>query len=298
MSRIEDILAKAARDGQVRRTAAVGEEPAVAAAPPPAAEPVARRPAPPRVVAPVRPHPPAASPHPSPAVANPVLTPLRTIRTTHPHPSLVAAVAPHSRVAEQYRAIRTRIAQAEGDRHCRTILVTSPLSSDGKTLTALNLAITMAQEFHRRVVAVDADLRNGSLHRLFGIDSRPGLSDVLLGRVSLEQAMVSLPDLRLTLVPSGSATDQPTELLGSAEMRRVVDALRTQFDRIVVDSPPAAPLADVGTVSPLADGVVLVVRAGRTPRPAIDKALEEFDADRLLGLVLNGVEEPGMETRP
>jgi capsular exopolysaccharide synthesis family protein len=211
---------------------------------------------------------------------------------------LVAALSPHSATAEQYRAIRTRISQSEGTRHCRTILVTSPLSSDGKTLTALNLALTMAQEFHRRVVAIDADLRNGSLHRLFGIPERPGLSDVLTGSVSLEQALVSLPDFRLTLLPSGSPADSPTELLGSAEMRRVIDTLHTQFDRVVIDTPPASPLADVGVLAPLVDGVVLVVRAGRTPRPAIDRALEEFDPNRLLGLVLNDVEEPRLEVHP
>jgi Mrp family chromosome partitioning ATPase len=107
-----------------------------------------------------------------------------------------------------------------------------------------------------------------------------------------------VPDLRLTLLPAGSPAAQPAELLGSAEMRRVLDTLQTQFDRIVVDTPPASPLADVGVLTPLVDGVVLVVRAGRTPRPAIDRALEEFDPDHLLGLVLNDVEDPKLENRP
>lgn len=156
----------------------------------------------------------------------------------------------------------------------------------------------MAQEFHRRVVAIDADLRDASLHKLLGIPDRPGLSDVLLGTVTLEQALVSLPDLNLTVLPAGSPAGQPTELLGSAEMRRVVDTLHAQFDRIVIDTPPAAPLADVQVLTPLVDGVVLVVRAGRTPRPAIDRALEEFEPGRLLGIVLNDVEEPSLEGHP
>jgi len=305
MSRIEEILAKAAREGQVRRTADIETD--VMAPMEPRARLSALQPAaPPRPTAVARP---VAAPSPGmplamptgapahAAVANPVLTAVQTVRSIRPHPLLVAARAPHSAAAEQYRAIRTRIAQSEGDRRCRTIMVTSPLHSDGKTLTALNLALTMAQEFHRRVVAIDADLRNGSLHKLFGLPDGPGLSDVLTGSIPLDQALVSLPDLRLTILPAGSPASQPTELLGSAEMRRVVDTLHTQFDRIVVDTPPASPLADVGVLSPLIDGIVLVVRAGRTPRPAIDRALAEFDPDRLLGLVLNDVEEPRMETR-
>jgi Mrp family chromosome partitioning ATPase len=113
-----------------------------------------------------------------------------------------------------------------------------------------------------------------------------------MGEATIEDAMVSLPDYRLAVIPAGSAVDRPTELLGSAEMRRLVDALRTQFDRIVFDTPPAAPLADVGVLSPLVDGVLLVVRAGRTQRPAIDRALEDIDPARLLGLLLNDVEQP------
>lgn len=305
MSRIEDILAKAARDGQVRRTSGLQPD----AGPPPSAEPVRARfsgvePARPQAPAPLTPvpprttAPPSAAPAPGPpSIANPVPAPSQVVRTIKPHPLLVAAASPHSTAAEQYRAIRTRIAQSPAGRVCRTIMVTSALDGDGKSLTALNLALTMAQEFHRQVVAIDADLRHASLHKLLGLGDRPGLSDVLLGSVALEDALVALPDLRLTLLPAGSPASQPTELLGSAEMRRVVDTLNTQFDRLVIDTPPASPLADVGVLAPLVDGVVLVVRAGRTPRPAIDRALEEFEPDRLLGLVLNDVEEPAREVR-
>jgi Mrp family chromosome partitioning ATPase len=88
--------------------------------------------------------------------------------------------------------------------------------------------------------------------------------------------------------------DRPTELLGSAEMRQLVDTLRTQFDRIIFDTPPATPLADVNVLAPVVDGVLLVVRAGFTQRPAIDRALEDIDPDRVLGLVLNDVAEADM----
>jgi capsular exopolysaccharide synthesis family protein len=286
MSRIQQVLDKAEREGRVRRTTAAQEAAAPAAAAPPGAAatslpPGARevpRPAP--VASPVR----ATSP-----VASPVVTPLRTA-DAHLGPIGIAANEPQSTAAEQYRALRTRIAQSETDRYFRAIVVTSPSQGDGKSVTAMNLALAMAQEFHRRVLLVDADLRNGSLHRQLGIPGRPGLADVLTGTATLDEAIVSIPACRLAVIPSGGPADHPTELLGSAEMRRLLDTLRTQFDRIVLDTPPAAPLADVNVLAPLADGVLLVVRAGRTGRPAIDRAVEGIDESHIIGLVLNDVD--------
>jgi len=211
---------------------------------------------------------------------------MRTARATL-HPALVVAIAPHSAIAERFRAIRTRLTMSEEAGPLRSILVTSPGARDGKSITAANLALTMAQEFQRNVVLVDADLRGSSVHSLFGLDAAPGLSDVLAGDASLEDALVYLPEYRLTILPAGRTPQFPTELLGSAAMRRSIDTLRARFDRILIDLPPVAPLADVGTVAPLADGVVMVVRAGATKRPALDQALAAFDEDKVLGVVLN-----------
>lgn len=305
MSRIQQVLDKAERDGRMRRTTAVGEgaaAPAAPAEPAPAPSQAPAAPPPsPRVAASPR----ASAPRPAssapPALrpvtaglANPMAAPTRRV-DARLSPVLVTAVEPHSAIAEQYRALRTRIAQSEGDKYYRALLVTSAAAGDGKSVTSLNLALAMGQEFHRRVLMVDADLRDPSLHRLVGIPARPGLSDVLLGDATLDDVMVALPDYRITVIPAGSTVDRPTELLGSAEMRGVVDTLRTQFDRIIFDTPPATPLADVGVLAPLVDGVLLVIRAGQTPRPAIDRALEDIDSSRLLGLVLNDVEEAGTD---
>jgi non-specific protein-tyrosine kinase len=284
MSRIQQILDKAEREGRMRRTVSIDDPPPAVVPAPPAARALA--------AAPARRTPPAplsatASP---PAVANPVVAPARTA-DARIAPLGVAALEPHSPVAEQYRAVRTRIAQLEHDRYYRAILVTSPSAGDGKSVTSLNLALAMAQEFHRRVLLVDADLRDPSLHRLLGLPGRPGLSDVLSGAVPLDDALVTVAGCRLTFLPAGSPVDRAAEILGSAEMRRLVDALRTQFDRMIFDTPPASPLADVGALAPLADGVLMVVRAGRTPRPAIDRAIEDVDSARIIGLVLNDVEE-------
>lgn len=305
MSRIQQILDKAEREGRMRRTVGVTEVPAVeeahSASPAPAGveqrsavappfEAPARRIGPPRpmVTAPAPPPPRPVAP-----VAPPI-APAARPADAHLNRVLVTVLKPHSAAAEQFRALRTRIAQSEHGRYYRTILVTSPAEGDGKSITSLNLALAMAQEFHRRVLMIDADLRNPSLHRLLGIPGQPGLSDVLLGDARLEDVMVSVASHRLTVIPAGIQVDRPTELLGSAEMRQLVDTLRTQFDRIVFDTPPASPLADVNVLAPIVDGVLLVVRAGFTQRPAIDRALEDIDPDRVMGLVLNDVAEADM----
>jgi capsular exopolysaccharide synthesis family protein len=154
-------------------------------------------------------------------------------------------------------------------------------------MTSLNLGITMAQEFHRRVIVVDADFRRPAVHALLGIPPGPGLADVLLGGASLEDALVTIPDSRLTVLTAGLPTEQPTELLGSGPMKSVLEQLRARFDRILLDTPPVTPLADAGVLVHLVDGVVLIVRAHRTPRPLVERSLAEMESSKMLGLVLN-----------
>jgi len=269
MSRIQEILKKAERDGAVHRTRAfaaegpaVGSPTAAAAATValPAALPVAERHQPADVA--------AALDH-----------------------RLVAAFAPQSLAAEQYRSLRTRIKNAEHGRAVRSIIITSPNKGDGKSLTAANLALTMAQEFQQRVLLIDGDLRRPTIHRLFGIGDVPGLSEVLTGAVDVEDAVVNVAPHHLSVLPAGTVPSHPAELLGSTAMRRTLDALRARFDRILIDMPPVAPLADVPIALALADGLLMIVRAGVTPKPAIERALAGLDAGKVLGLVLNDAGE-------
>ena len=200
---------------------------------------------------------------------------------------LVAALAPTSLAAEQYRSLRTRLKRAESGRSLRAIAITSPNKGDGKSLTAANLALTMAQEFQQRVLLIDCDLRRPSVHRLFGLSDGPGLGDVLMNAADIDQALVALPDYHLTVLPAGLPPSRPAELLGSAAMRRLLDTLRTRFDRILIDVPPVAPLADLHILAPMIDGLLMIVRAGITPKPAIERALAGLDSSKVLGLVLN-----------
>jgi len=114
-----------------------------------------------------------------------------------------------------------------------------------------------------------------------------------MGGTQLDDALVSLREHRLTLLPAGMLPTHPAELLGSMAMRRILDTLRTRFDRILLDMPPVAPLADVAIASTMADGVLMIVRAGITPKPAIENALSGLDASKVLGLVLNDAGKAG-----
>jgi protein-tyrosine kinase len=201
-------------------------------------------------------------------------------------PILVAALEPLSPAAEQYRSLRSRITQAENGTALRVIQITSPGKNEGKTVTALNLALTMAQEFQRRVLVVDADLREPRVHDFLGLPPGPGLVDVLTGTAGLEEALIEIPEYHLTVLRAGRTYERPAEMLGSGPMRRLIDTLRTRFDRIVIDSAPAV-VSDPGAYSPLVDSLLLVVRASSTTKPAIAHAISTLASPKLLGLVFN-----------
>lgn len=285
MSRIEQVLRKAEEEGTVHRTRGIGE----------AAAPVARR-TPVLVPEPELPH--QVDVVDSPVAPNERPAPARVETSVRLHPLLVAATASHSPAAERYRSLRTRIAQTENGAACRVLMMTSPGRSEGKSITSLNLGLTMAQEFHRRVLVMDADLRQPSVHALLGLPVSPGLSDVLLGGASLDDVMISIPDFRLTVIPAGLPPERPTELLGSTAMRRLLEELRRHFDRVLLDTPPTSAVADATVVSRMVDGVIVVVRAGKTLKPAIERTLSEVDSARVLGLVLNDIgASPEMDYR-
>jgi protein-tyrosine kinase len=278
MSRIQNILEKAEREGAVR-SVRVMTEPATATAlaydapaivPPPAKEELAAVTAPPQPVA-------------APAA--------RVVRDAHLDPTLVAALRPSAAAAEQYRELRTRLAHADHGTPIDVLLVTSPGRGEGKSLTAANLALTMAQEFQTRVCIVDANLRHAGLHSLFGVADTPGLADVLTGQANLADALIGFEQQQITLLPAGHGPWHPAELLGSTAMRRTIQTLRSQFDRVIIDAPAAGPLADVGILAPLVDSVLLVVQAGVTTKPAIQEAVGTIGAGKLLGVVLNGSAE-------
>lgn len=269
MDHLASILERAERDGTVHRLRTT-VEPAAAPRPDHGAK---------IVIEPVAPPPPAD------VVAEPVLS-ART-SAARLHPSVVTGTAPESLAAERYRALGTRILNADNGVPVHVLLVTSPAAGDGKSVTAANLGLTLAQAYERRVCIVDANLRAPQVDRLFGLSKQPGLAGVLAGKAKLDQALVRIDGRDLTILPSGVPPARPSELIGTSAMRRTIDELRTRFDCVLIDSPAALPLADVGSLAPLVDSVVLVVRAGVTSKSAIRDAASAFGHTAILGMVLN-----------
>ena len=278
MSRIQNILEKAEREGSVRRVRTdaavdVAPEPSMPVSPP--ASPLAM------------PHSAAGHSAPTSQPAAPFLTPARLVSGAHLDARLITASSTDATVAEQYRALRTRILNADHMSPVNVVMITSPGRGEGKTLTAGNLGLAMAQEWQRRICIVDADLRHPQMHRIFGLPDGPGLCDVLTGRATLEEALVTLEEHQVTILPAGNVPAHPAELLGTSAMRKTMDMLRAQFDRVVLDAAPAAPLADVSILAPLVDRVLIVVRSGVTTKPSIHDAVSSIEPSKLLGFVLN-----------
>jgi capsular exopolysaccharide synthesis family protein len=206
-----------------------------------------------------------------------------------PGNGLVAASSPRSQAAEAYRTLRTNIQFSSLDRDIRTLLVTSPDANEGKTTILANLAI-MFTESGRRVIVVDCDLRRPRLHALFELQESPGMTTMVLDE-SAEAPLQATMIPHLWLLASGPLPPNPSELLASERMVRIIARLADQADMVLFDSPPVGAVSDAAVLATRVDGVLLVVDAGRTRRDVARQAKEQLDrvGARLLGTVLNNV---------
>jgi tyrosine-protein kinase Etk/Wzc len=204
---------------------------------------------------------------------------------------LVTHANPRSPVAEAYRSLRTNLAFTRARESMKTIILTSPGPADGKSTTVANLAITFAQQ-GQRTLLVDADLRRAVLDKTFSVPRSPGLTEVIVGEVALEQAVSSTDVPNLHVLGSGQFPPNPSELLGSTAMREVLRAAAEQFDVVLLDSPPLLAVTDAAVLSTLADGTILVVRMGATARQAVRRSLGQLQAvhARTIGAVMNDVD--------
>jgi capsular exopolysaccharide synthesis family protein len=173
----------------------------------------------------------------------------------------------------------------------RILLVTSASMSDGKTLTAINLAFTMAHEIDRRVLLIEADLRRPSFQKCLGFSNKAGLSDFLSGKCQLEQILYKTNHRDLYLVPAGAVPENPAELLNSQNMQRFLTYVSERFNWVVIDSPPTIAVADADLLAVKVDGVILVVRSSHTPTDLLARSFESLKDKNLLGVVFNGYED-------
>jgi capsular exopolysaccharide synthesis family protein len=205
---------------------------------------------------------------------------------------LIVESAPRSPAAEAYRTARTSVLSLAGRRGAKVIAVMSPAQGEGKSTSAANLAAALAHA-DRRVVVVSADLRKPTIHEHFGVSPSKGLSEVLTGELSLEEAVRRSSSPNVWVLASGRIPAQPAELLQSPAMGQVVAELRETFDFVVIDCPPLLGLADSLAVVPLADAILLVVQAERTQGGAIVEAWDQLErvGGRIEGVILNDIRE-------
>lgn len=205
---------------------------------------------------------------------------------------LLTAADLHSPASQAYRKLRTHLIFTGAGAQVKTLMVTSPAASEGKSTVSSNLAVTFAQQ-HLRVALVDGDLRRSRLHHLFGVERVPGLTEVLSGQAALEDVFRPSGIEGLTLVPAGTLVPNVSELLGSGGMRAALARLGELFDIVIVDTPPVLAAADAEILGGQADAALLVVRAGSTERQSAQYAVQQMRAIgvRLVGAVLNDPDE-------
>jgi protein-tyrosine kinase len=202
---------------------------------------------------------------------------------------LVVSKTAGALLVEQFRSLAATLLSAQREHPLRSIIVSSASPGDGKSHVALNLALTLSESYQRRVLLIDADLRRPSLHRVFRLPNVRGLTDALKVRADEKVAAVQVSD-RLTLLPAGQAGPNPLGALSSPRMKHIVEEAASRFDWVIVDSPPVGVLADGRLVSEAVDAAILVVRAGVTRFPELEAAADAVGRERILGIVLNGVD--------
>jgi tyrosine-protein kinase Etk/Wzc len=190
--------------------------------------------------------------------------------------------------AEAFRTLRTNIMYSQAVRELHTLVVTSAAPGEGKSTTAANSAVTLAQQ-GLRVLLVDADLRRARLHRMFGVVREPGLTEYLLGQADIDDVARATEVTGLYVLPSGKLPPNPSELIGGEAMRRGLQALSEGYDIVVIDTPPLLAASDAAVLSTLVDGVIIVLRAGSTNVSAAQQSMEQLKAvgARVIGAVLN-----------
>lgn len=205
---------------------------------------------------------------------------------------LITQLNPRSPISEQFRTIRTNIQFSAVDDKIQSIIITSAGPGAGKSITAANLAVVYAQQ-GMKTLLIDADLRKPTVHYTFRLGNLRGLSNVLIGEATFEEAIEHGSVDNLDILPCGPIPPNPAELLASNKMKQLLEYAKQTYDFIVIDTPPVLAVADAKILSQIVDGTIFVVRSGITEKEDVQKAYELLDDGKakILGAVLNDVDK-------
>lgn len=202
--------------------------------------------------------------------------------------NLVAHTNPESIISEQFRTIRTNIHFIKGERKENVLLITSPGKGEGKTTTAGNIAVSMTQQ-KEKILLIDGNLRNPSVHDLFKLTNTSGLTEILTGKIEFDEAVVSTGIGNLDVLTSGTKAFNPAELLASPAMKEFLQTVSGSYDTVLIDSPSVLEMTDTKILANLCDGVVLVVKKNKTNSESAyeSKKVLEFAKANIIGVILN-----------
>lgn len=218
---------------------------------------------------------------------------IKKIGDSNVDPRVVAYFDPKALITEQYKILRTNVLSAGTKRPVKTLVVTSSLHSEGKTITALNLAVVIAQSVQKpKVLLIDADMRRGRIGKYLGVAPSAGLTEILSGQADTSGCVFHIDIENLAFISSGAVAENPAELLASDKMRALLADLKMQFDYVLIDTPPIISVTDAGIIGALADGILMVIQASRTQRGIVQRASELLEQAhcKTVGHVLTNIE--------
>jgi capsular exopolysaccharide synthesis family protein len=219
---------------------------------------------------------------------------VRKIGESNIDPNVISYFDPKAVISEQYKILRTNLLSIKKGTPPKTIVITSSIHSEGKTVTSLNLAVSLSQAVNKpKVLLIDSDMRKGRMMKYLGVPSREGFSEYLQGEKEVNDIVFQLEDIpNLSFIASGMVPENPAELLASSRMKTVLQTVEAEFDFVLLDTPPIISVTDSGILGSQTDGVILVVQAGRTQRGIVRRAEELLyqSHTKVLGHVLTNIE--------
>jgi capsular exopolysaccharide synthesis family protein len=211
------------------------------------------------------------------------------------HRSLITLQEPNSLITEQYRILYTKISQlTKGNPHT-IFAISSSIKGEGKTITSLNLALVMARDFGKKILLIEGDLKNPAIARYLQLKLQTGMIDSLLKKADFQSNILTFAVENLSVLPVVKSVQNSSSILSSQEMNMLISTLKEKYDFILIDCPPILSLPDMNIIEKLVDGILLVIRAERTPRDAVKTALNSLGTDKIVGVILNDAKQPGSQ---